>query len=152
MASNQEPVATSYDRVPYKSHPFRQSHPDRLAVIATLHGMLPVPIERARVLELGCASGGNLMPMADQFPEASFLGLDMSIRQIQDGQRIVERAGLQNIELRQQNILEFDAPAESFDYILCHGVFSWVPDGVQRKNLDICGRCLSASAFSEPRS
>ena len=135
--------ATAYDRVPYKSHPFRQSHPDRLAVIATLHGMSPVPIERARVLELGCASGGNLVPMADQFPEATFLGLDMSIRQIQDGQKIVERSGLKNVELRHQDILEFDAPAESFDYILCHGVFSWVPDAVQRKILDICGKCLS---------
>ena len=80
MASASDSTATSYDRVPYKSHPFRQSHPDRLAVIATLHGMLPTPIERARVLELGCASGGNLVPMADQFPEATFRGLDMSIR------------------------------------------------------------------------
>ena len=79
--------STSYDRVLYKGHPFRQSHPDRLAVIATLHCISPVPIERARVLELGCASGGNLAPMADQFPEATFLGLDMSIRQIQDGPR-----------------------------------------------------------------
>lgn len=89
-------VATSYDRVPYKSHPFRQSHPDRLAVIATLHGMSPPAIERARVLELGCASGGNLLPMADQFPEATFLGIDLSARQIQDGQRLIERAGLRS--------------------------------------------------------
>ena len=79
-------------------------------MIATLHGMSPVPIQRARVLELGCASGGNLVPMADQFPEATFLGLDMSIRQIQDGQKIVERSGLKNVELRHQDILEFDAP------------------------------------------
>ncbi len=118
--------ATSYDRVPYKSHPFRQSHPDRLAVIATLHGMSPPPIERARVLELGCASGGNLLPIADQFPEGMFLGLDLSSRQIQDGQRLIERAGLKNVELRHQDILAFDAPPESFDDILCHGVFSWV--------------------------
>ena len=57
--------AASYDSVPYKSHPFRQSHPDRLAVIATLHGMSPMPIEWARVLELGCASGRNLVSMVD---------------------------------------------------------------------------------------
>lgn len=140
--------ATSYDRVPYKSHPFRQSHPDRLAVIATLHGMSPPPIERARVLELGCASGGNLLPIADQFPEGTFLGLDLSSRQIQDGQRLIERAGLKNVELRHQDILTFDAPPESFDYILCHGVFSWVPDAVQRKILDICGKCLSPNGVA----
>ena len=120
-------AATSYDRVPYKSHPFRQSHPDRLAVIATLHGMTPPPIERARVLELGCASGGNLLPIADQFPEGTFLGLDLSSRQIQDGQRLIEQAGLKNVELRHQDILAFDAPPESFDYILCHAVVAGLP-------------------------
>ena len=115
--------ATSYDRVPYKSHPFRQSHPDRLAVIATLHGMSPPPIERARVLELGCASGGNLLPIADQFPEGTFLGLDLSSRQIQDGQRLIERAGLKNVELRHQDILQFDAPPDCLlDY------FAWIAD------------------------
>ena len=60
---------------PIKSHPFAQTHPDRLAVIATLLGMQPPPIETARVLELGCASGGNLLPMAEQFPQARFLGV-----------------------------------------------------------------------------
>ena len=85
MPSVSDFAATSYDRVSYKSHPFRQSHPDRLAVIATLNRMSPVPIERARTLELGCASGGNLVPMTDQFREGTFLGLDMLIRQIQDG-------------------------------------------------------------------
>lgn len=65
MTTVSNATTTSYDRVPYKSHPFRQSHPDRLAVIATLHGMSPIPIERARVLELGSASGGNLVPVDD---------------------------------------------------------------------------------------
>src|SRR5262249_48393803 len=29
-----------------------------------------------------------------------------------------------------------------FDYIICHGVFSWVPEQVQDKILDVCGRLL----------
>jgi len=91
---------TSYDRVPYTSHPFPQSHPDRMAVLATLFGMSPPAIPTARVLELGCASGGNLIPMADQFPDATFIGVDNSIRQIRDGQRLIKQAGLTNVELR----------------------------------------------------
>ncbi len=54
-----EPIPTSYDLVPYESRP---THPDRLAIVTTLFGMRP-PVNRCRVLELGCASGGNLIPI-----------------------------------------------------------------------------------------
>ena len=133
---------TSYDRVPYKSNPFPQTHPDRLATMATLFGMHPAAVERCRVLELGCASGGNLLPMADQFPESQFLGIDASSRQIADGQELLNRSGLTNVELRCQDILQF-ASDQQFDFIICHGVYSWVPEPVQQKILDICRQHLS---------
>src|SRR5947209_4017238 len=77
--------STSYDTVPYHSHPFAQTHPDRLATVATLLGLKPPPVERCRVLELGCAGGGNLIPMALGPPESTFTGIDLSIRQVADG-------------------------------------------------------------------
>jgi methyltransferase-like protein/cyclopropane fatty-acyl-phospholipid synthase-like methyltransferase len=138
-----ESAETSYDLVPYKSVPFRQTHPDRLATFATLHGLRPCPVAQARILELGCASGGNLIPLAEVFPEATFLGIDGSVRQIADGQKTIEKLGFKNIELRHQDILEFDLAPNSWDYIICHGVYSWVPDIVRQKILEICGRCLS---------
>jgi methyltransferase-like protein/2-polyprenyl-3-methyl-5-hydroxy-6-metoxy-1,4-benzoquinol methylase len=130
--------ATSYDEVPYESYPFSQSHPDRLATIATLLGLKPPPVGRCRVLELGCASGGNLIPMALTLPETTFLGIDLSRRQIADGQRVVDTLGLKNIELRQQSILDVTPEMGRFDYIICHGIYSWVPPSVQDKILDIC--------------
>jgi methyltransferase-like protein/2-polyprenyl-3-methyl-5-hydroxy-6-metoxy-1,4-benzoquinol methylase len=139
---------TSYDRVPYKSHPFPQSHPNRLATIATLFGLQPPPIASARVLELGCASGGNLLPMAEQFPQASFVGIDASSRQIEDGQRLLRDSGLKNAELRYQDILQFPLNGAKFDYIICHGVYSWVPNAVQQKILSICSQCLSPSGVA----
>ena len=69
---------TPYDRVPYKSYPFRQSHPERLATIAKLHGIDAPRLTNCRVLEIGCASGGNLLPMADRFSESEFIGIDLS--------------------------------------------------------------------------
>src|SRR5262245_62555163 len=91
--------ATSYDEVPYESFPFAQTHPDRLATVATLFGMQPAPADRCRVLELGCAAGGNLIPMAVALPQSSFLGIDLSGRQVADGQKVVGALGLTNIEL-----------------------------------------------------
>lgn len=139
---------TRYDQIPYKSFPFPQSHPDRLATNATLFGMNPPPLETCRVLELGCASGGNLIPLADQFPEGTFLGIDASRRHIQDGQAAIDELGLQNIELRQQDILDFDAGKETFDYIIAHGVWSWVPDEVQGKMLAICRAHLAPNGLA----
>jgi hypothetical protein len=69
---------TSYGDVPYVSQPFPQTHPDRLATLGRLFGLTPAPIPRCRVLELGCASGGNLIPLAYQLPESEFVGVNPS--------------------------------------------------------------------------
>jgi len=138
-----EPHRTSYDEVPYDSWSFPQTHPARLATLATLFGMAPVPIERCRVLELGCASGGNLIPMALSLPNSHFIGIDLSGRQIADGQATVQALGLANVELRQLSITELEPAFGQFDYIIAHGVYSWVPDAVQDKILQICARNLT---------
>src|SRR6516165_12727057 len=97
-------IQESYDAVPYESLPFNETHPDRLAALATLFGMSPAPAERCRVLELGCASGGNLIPMAVALPGSSFVGVDLSPRQIADGNEVVRALNLSNIELRSLDI------------------------------------------------
>jgi hypothetical protein len=43
---------------------FPQTHPDRLAMVARLFGVEAASPEHCRVLELGAASGGNLILMA----------------------------------------------------------------------------------------
>jgi tRNA G46 methylase TrmB len=97
---------SAYDVVPYPSYPFPQTHPDRLATIATLFGMKPAPVEHCRVLELGCASGGNLIPMAATLPESTFVGIDRSRKQVAQGQVTIDALDLRNIEQRQ---LDLDA-------------------------------------------
>jgi methyltransferase-like protein/trans-aconitate methyltransferase len=124
---------TSYDDVPYDSHPFPQSHPDRLATLAALFGMKPAPVTRCRVLELGCASGGNIIPMAALLPESGFVGVDLSAKQLEEGHKAAERLGLQNLALKHASILDVDASWGKFDYIITHGVYSWVPAEVQDK-------------------
>src|SRR3954464_15165553 len=65
-------IAAAYDETPYVSPAFPQTHPDKLCAMARLFGLdAPAPA-RARVLELGCADGSNLLPMAQHAPEARF--------------------------------------------------------------------------------
>lgn len=140
-------VATSYDEVPYESHPYPQSHPDRLATIATLFGMAPTPVARCKVLELGCASGGNLIPMAASLPESEFVGIDGSARQIADGQELLDALKLKNVTLRCADLADV-ADEGPFDYVIAHGVYSWVADPVQEKLLDICGKLLAPNGVA----
>lgn len=139
------PSGAEYDKYLYSNFPYAETHPDRLATLGTLFGLRPTPPGRARVLELGCGLGGNLIGMAVGCPESTFLGIDQSARQVQVGQETIAALGLRNIQLQPVDILAFDAERharEPFDYILCHGVFSWVPEPVQKKILHIAGSCL----------
>lgn len=134
---------SSYDEVPYESHPFAETHPDRLATVAMLFGMRPRPIERCRVLELGCAAGGNLIPAAAQLSGSEFVGVDLSGEQVSDGQALIAALGLKNITLLHKSITDVDHSLGEFDYIICHGVYSWVPEAVQDKIMAICGQQLA---------
>ena len=143
------PVASnSYDEVPYESHPFAQTHPSRLFTVGTLFGLRPTPVQRCRVLELGCAAGGNLIPMAEYLPDSEFVGLDLSARQVEDGKKLIADFGLKNLTLKHASILDVDASYGTFDYVICHGVYSWVPSSVQDKVLDICAKQLTPNGIA----
>jgi SAM-dependent methyltransferase len=133
----------AYDDVPYQSNAFGQSQPARLAGVARLFGLNPPAIENARVLELGCASGGNLIPLAHHFPQARFVGVDLSGRQIAEGRRLIAKLGLDNIEMRHAGIESLTPADGTFDYIICHGIYSWVPAPVRDAILRVCDENLA---------
>jgi methyltransferase-like protein/SAM-dependent methyltransferase len=137
------PPTNSYDEVPYDSHPYVQTHPSRLAVVASLFGLSPPQVTACRVLELGAASGGNVIPMAESLPGASVVGIDYSARQVADGERLIRKLGITNVSLRHASITDVDETYGKFDYIVCHGVFSWVPTAVREKILDVCSKNLA---------
>lgn len=138
----------SYDEVPYSEGCFHVSHPDHLAALALVHGVPAPELERCRVLELGCARGGNLLPMALELPDASFLGVDLSERQIEKARKTAARLGLANVDLRAMSLTGIDASFGTFDYIICHGVYSWVPDEVRERILAICSDNLAPNGLA----
>jgi methyltransferase-like protein/2-polyprenyl-3-methyl-5-hydroxy-6-metoxy-1,4-benzoquinol methylase len=127
-----ERVRADYDAAPYESHACPESSPGRIEAIAHLFGLNSPEASGARVVEIGCATGGNLIPFAAEHPQARAVGIDLSPVQIERGRELVDAMGLDNVELIVGDIASMDlAPLGQFDYVICHGVYSWVPEHVQ---------------------
>lgn len=141
-------VLESYERFPYASASQHHTHPSHVAAMAILHGLSPAPPEECTVLELGCADGGNLIPMALELPRSRFTGIDLSPRQIEMGRTFVNDLGITNLDLQAMSVLDLEPSFGRFDYIICHGVFSWVPEEVQQKILAICRDNLAPSGVA----
>jgi methyltransferase-like protein/SAM-dependent methyltransferase len=137
------PQIDAYDEFFYPNYSYPQTHADRLGSLATLFGMTAAPAERCRVLELGCGDGANLLPMAFGLPESQFFGIDRAAQPIAKGARIIADLQLKNLELRQLDLLASPVSLGQFDYIIAHGVYSWVPAAVRDRILEICRSCLA---------
>jgi methyltransferase-like protein/ubiquinone/menaquinone biosynthesis C-methylase UbiE len=139
-------VVNPYDVTPYIDFSYVATHPDRLATMARLLGKEAAPVGTCRVLEIGCAAGGNLLPMAYSLPNAEFVGIDYSARQIEEGRRRIDRLGFQNIRLICADLGELDeglvADLGTFDYFVAHGFYSWTPPAVRDAMLALCQRVL----------
>lgn len=136
--------AFSYDEVPYSSFTFPQTRPDRLATLAAFHGMNPAKPEKCRVLELGCGDGTNLLSFAYILPESEFVGIDLSKVHIDLGEKAAVELNLKNVAFHCEDVMNFSRERfGEFDYIIAHGLFSWVPDFVRTKILEIYSECLA---------
>ena len=133
--------------LPYISMPISYTHPAALAGLATLYGLEAPAVQSASVLEIGCAGGGNIIPLAAQFPKAKFIGIDISDSHVRAARESIEKLGLKNIEIRKADVSKVKFTKEKFDYIICHGVFSWVSKAAQKAILKICTEHLSKNGL-----
>jgi SAM-dependent methyltransferase len=139
---------TPYDQILYPGHSYHQTHPDRLATLATLLGMQPAPVDRCRVLELGCGTGANLIPMSWGLPASEFVGIDLAAQPVATGQSMVKDLGLGNIKIHHTDIMDFPEEMGTFDYIIAHGLYSWVPSVVRDKLMAICQKHLARNGVT----
>ena len=132
--------AEAYEQVPYPGLAIPQTHPDRLAVLGVLHGLAPAPPDGARVLEVGCADGLNLVAMAAHVPGLEAVGFDLVDPAL--GREAAEEIGLANVRLEQADLRDARAWGE-FDYVIAHGVYAWVPDDAREGLMALLARTLA---------
>jgi len=137
----------SYDEIKYPSYAIRESHPAVVSALARIAGLDLPRVGRWRVLEIGCGNGSNILPLAFNYPEGSFIGIDRARNPVRTGKALASRLQLKNIELHAADLLDWE-PQGDFDYIIAHGVFSWVPPNVREKILQICASALKAHGIA----
>ena len=134
---------TDYDVVLYPGRAQVNSHPRRSATLARLLGFDAALPSRCRVLELGCSNGLNLAAMAVALPESEFVGVDLSKRSIALGRELLAEAGIRNVKLIDASFTELGAELGEFDYVIAHGLYSWLPAESRDALLDTFRRFLS---------
>lgn len=144
-------IKSTYDEHTYDSYSYGQTCIDYLCAVAKFHGLDAVNPHNSKVLEIGCAMGGNIIGQAINHPNSQFIGIDLSSEQIAIGKRAIDGIGCKNIELIEMDICnlisEFGGKIE-FDYIICHGIYSWVPDFVRSAILQSCKELLSPNGVA----
>jgi SAM-dependent methyltransferase len=131
---------STYDDVPYPSVAYPQAHPDRMHAIARIFGIDAAPVENARVLEIGCGSGAHLASIAATLPSATCVGVDPSAGEIARARWLAEAASLHNVTFHAMDAREVEG---TFDYVVAHGVISWVDSETRRALWATARRCLS---------
>jgi SAM-dependent methyltransferase len=138
----------SYDQLPYGSLPLPETQPDFLAAVARLHGFEAPEPRGARILELGCAQGGNLIPLAWRWPDSDCVGVELSRVQAEAGAAFITSLGISNVRILHGDLAALPDELGQFDYIIAHGVYSWVPPAVRQALLVVCRRHLSAQGVA----
>jgi SAM-dependent methyltransferase len=139
---------TLYDALPYPARAFDVTHPSRLAANARLFGVEAPPVATARVLELGCADGGNLLAMTASLPAAELIGVDLSEREVESGRGRLRALGATNLALEVRDVCAVGGELGAFDYAIVHGLFSWVPEPVQEAVLALLARSLTPNGVA----
>ncbi|MBX3298219.1 MAG: class I SAM-dependent methyltransferase [Acidobacteria bacterium] len=141
-------TAEAYNSLPYPGYTFPQTHPDRITTLARLHGIYAAEPDNCRVLELGCGDGSNLLSFACALPRSEFLGIDLSSVHIDEAKAASSLLGVSNVEFVCADITELDiAGLGSFDHIIAHGLFSWIPEPVRDAVLRIYSQCLGPNGI-----
>ncbi|RYE53021.1 MAG: methyltransferase domain-containing protein, partial [Rhizobiaceae bacterium] len=132
--------AHGYDvSVGYTYGYFREMAPDWLDMCVRLNGFIPPrrgPEGQFRYLDLGTGQGFGLCLLAAANPQGEFLGIDFLPEHIAHAEALADMAGLTNVRFVEADFNDLAAtwPDDfgKFDYVVMHGIYSWIPDQVRR--------------------
>lgn len=129
--------------VPYPTSLYVPGHPSLLAACARLHGLDPAAPARCRYLDLGCGDGTNTIAVAESLPGSRCLGIDIAPTAIERGRSLRDAADIENVELEAADFRDAGAEPGAWDFVVLHGVLSWIPDDARLAALELAARSLA---------
>lgn len=120
------------DRV-YPAHFHREMQPVWLTNTLTALGRRAPDLRQPFTwLELGCGSGFSTLVAAATNPRAQFIGVDFNAEAIALAQALAEAAGVSNVRFHALSFAQaqeaYEALLPPCDFIVTHGVYSWVSE------------------------
>lgn len=138
--------------VAYTSGFYREISPGWIAAAAMLLGHRPPDLTRPfRYAELGCGHGLSLNVFAASNPNGEFHGFDFNPSHVESGRRLAARAGLANAHFHEMSFGDLAEAPEGrfpqFDFIVAHGIWSWVSPAVRQQMAASIRRHLAPGGF-----
>lgn len=130
--------------IPYPPHFHKEMQPLWLAALTQISGASAVDLTKPySYCELGCGMGINLLIAAATNPEGYFVGVDFNQHHLTIARAAVRSIGLQNIHFVQADFSQFAQENHFyFDFIACHGTWSWIAEPQQKNILHIVTQSL----------
>ena len=130
---------------PAMSHP--AADPAANSAVARAAGLDVEDPKAAQILEIGCGTGHHILSLANRWSGAECTGVDISARSISVARNLARRAALGNVKFCECPIQEFE-PEGEFDFIIAHGVFSWVADEVKLALMNFIEKRLAPNGIA----
>jgi SAM-dependent methyltransferase len=139
--------------VVYTRHSYRETTPAWLATAALLLGQRPPDLSRPfRYADLGCGHGLTATIVAATCPHAEIWAFDFNPAHVESGRQLASAAGLTNLHFREASFAGLAAlPADGlpeFDFIVAHGVASWISPENRANLIRIVGQRLRAGGVA----
>ena len=130
--------------VSYPAHFHREIQPLWLATLTRFLGSAPPDLNRPySYCELGCGVGINLLVAAATDPQGQFVGVDFNERHLAVARDAAAFMGLTNIRFMQADFRSFARDNSlHFDFIVSHGVWSWISAAQQQAILQLVHQSL----------
>src|SRR5262249_36857718 len=114
--------------VPYVRAFIHELAPSWLDHVAVVSGLMPPARDGGFAwCDLGCGQGGTAAMLGAMYPGGQFHAIDAMPEHVEHGRRFAAEAGAANVGFHAMDFAAaVDLPLPKFDYIVSHGVYSWV--------------------------
>jgi SAM-dependent methyltransferase len=85
------------------------------------------PVGAGRVLDVGCGTGEIVLRLAEKYPQASFVGVDLEQQHLQYAAERCARFG-ERVSFQHGDAMALPFEDQSFDYVTCRHLLQAVPD------------------------